>query len=659
MASLAIHCPHCQSKLKIDNPKLLGKKVKCPGCKQPFELKLPESKPEEEEVKLELVTDEPPVGKAAKWVPDSAQSSAQPQFPGVEEPQVPLFPTATDDKQAAPVFPSPPSEPAAPVIPQEPASSVTQQYLKKKKKGSWVNYVVIGVIGVAALGTLGFAISKQQEYQQVQAEAEELAEQQQVITEPAKLNPNEPYSRTQLASSRTLLGEFEPTEGGPIELLMMPSGVNFVIHLRPSLMWSEEFDYKVLRASLTDEVVGWMGEQLKNLSRHEPQEIEEALIGFILGPRGTAPEMCAVIRLAEPSQRSDLLEKFPGEYLYDITERPELTLRIDDKNGYLIHDEKTIAICPKDYAHELEHWVTTPNYEITEGMTQLLTFTDRQRLVTMVGEMGDLRRHIELMPNGARQSVDHLLQWFGEDIETASWSVHTTPYLHSEIYLRPRSTESPARVSSRLTGQLEELPEIMWKQVCLKMQPTEMRFRKFIGRFPAMLEAFQQSTVITNTDRNIQLTTVLPGKAVPNLALATLFTANEAARTDFTVETEVMVADNEPKLPETVVGRMKMTVDAEFTQTPLEVALQYLCDEVQVKLALDGDALKDAGWTKNMVQNFTLGKVPMEAALKTIVDKYQEDNSKMAVSIDEANKTIHVLTVKFAERQNMQIHKFE
>ena len=41
--SVSIQCPKCKAKLKLKNPKAVGKKVPCPKCKQPFVIKpLPE-----------------------------------------------------------------------------------------------------------------------------------------------------------------------------------------------------------------------------------------------------------------------------------------------------------------------------------------------------------------------------------------------------------------------------------------------------------------------------------------------------------------------------------------------------------------------------------------------------------------------------------------
>lgn len=653
---VSIHCPHCQRKLKLDDPKLYGKKVKCPGCRKPFLVADPSL---DDEVTLHLVRDEPAVGTSARWVPDDAPAQPVPQ----RQPTPGGLPAAVAEQpviQAAPQIPpaSPPAE--APGFPL-PAAAVTsgsrelERLRKRRRKGAWMTYAIMGIFLLAGLGTAGYVVTQQKNLPNPEPAGSGAPLAALTPRNPAE---DQPYSHPRLEGDEKLVAEFKPTDGEPIQLLMVPGGINLLIHLRPAELWSDEYSDRELRASLTDDVTNWIAAKLKEICRRDPAEIEEAMIGVLLGARGTDPEVCAVVRLKEPARMSDLLEEFKGTYLYDITEKPELRLRVDGTYGYLIKDERTIAICPEKYAGELEHWIHSPNHEVSEGMSRLLGQTDRRRLFTVVGQVEDMRIHLDrLFPETMRGPMEHVLDWLGTDLDTIAWSVHTRPYFHSELMLDPKPVSSVSQVQDRMRTQLKKLPETVWRQVAVKMQPQEMRFRQFIGRLPAMLEAFQQSTVMNRGNRFLRLTTVLPAKAAPNLALATLFTVNEAARTDFDAE-PVMIAAAQQKseLPATVAERLRIPVDAEFSRTPLEPALQYLCDEIQVNLIVDGDALKDAGYTKNMPQTFTFGKVPMERSLAHIINSYQERGKEMVVSINEETKTVIVLTKKFAEQQGLPIY---
>lgn len=111
-------------------------------------------------------------------------------------------------------------------------------------------------------------------------------------------------------------------------------------------------------------------------------------------------------------------------------------------------------------------------------------------------------------------------------------------------------------------------------------------------------------------------------------------------------------------LPESVAERLKFPVDANYRRVPLQDVLQSLCNQVKVGLELDGNALKDAGYTKNMPQTLMLGKVPMNQVLATIASAYPDPGNGrgLVVSIDQANNSITVTTRKFAETRGLKIH---
>ncbi|WP_417848317.1 hypothetical protein [Thalassoglobus sp.] len=703
----SIRCPNCQKKLKIEDQRLIGKKVKCPKCKAPFLVQVSQpsqpAKPRaespaetpaqasaqrpteppkpiekaaasqpapsaptpptpnpveppqlqkqvEEEVQLELVTDDPPVGTSAKWVPDAPVLPATGSLPQS---------TTSPAESVLPNFAATPAQSPSPLIAPATAeasggTSELNRIRSRRKKG-WGPTVIVGTFLLLGIGTVAFLVMRY-EPQKSTTSSDPVAVEENLESPVAE---DEPYSRSRLENRPQLVSEFEPTSGKPLALRMMPQGVTFFIHVRPSLLWSDDRQYQELKVSLTDDVTNWIAAKLKEICRRDPEEIEEAYIGFLLGASGTEPEICSVVTLKEPAKMSDLIEEFRGQSVFSLEERPDLQLKQDEKYAYLIHDTQTIAIAPRMYAAELEESQNRP-FTMSVALENLMRETDDQRLFTVVGIVRDLQLHYpQIMPEASHQTMEQVVSWIGEDVEAISWSVHTDPYFHSEINVHPIATSNPAKVRQRLNAQLETLPKTLMDEVCLKMAPREIRFRDFIGRLPAMASAIQKSTVSMTTANYVSLTTVLPQKAAPNLALATLFTANEAARTDFHSEVVIAAADNKPKLPDTIVERLKIPVDAEFNRTPLEPALSYLVGEVELNLDVDGDALKDAGYTKNMPQTFKLGVVPLEQSLKKILDTYQEEGKVMVMSINEKTKTIHILTEKFAKQKNMPIYKFD
>ena len=112
----------------------------------------------------------------------------------------------------------------------------------------------------------------------------------------------------------------------------------------------------------------------------------------------------------------------------------------------------------------------------------------------------------------------------------------------------------------------------------------------------------------------------------------------------------------EKKLPLTVAERLKqVTIDSEFSRTPLEEAFAYIGKELDIQVVVDGDALKAAGFTKNMPQTFNLGKVPAVQAVAKILSNYEKEKIKIKVSVDEVTKTLHVSTDAVLNKEGKKI----
>jgi hypothetical protein len=257
-----------------------------------------------------------------------------------------------------------------------------------------------------------------------------------------------------------------------------------------------------------------------------------------------------------------------------------------------------------------------------------------------------------------------VLDAFSDDAETVCWSVNVGDTFHSDLQFRTRVADgqeilTPERLVTSLNEKLGQAPHDLMAMI-LKMHPPRKGAASIIGRYPAMVEAYRQATVPTTDKRLVRLTTVLPARSAPNLTLATLLTWDEARRTDFSGASRPVptVAAAGGNLPDTVAERLKLAIDAEFSRTPLQEALRYICGEIQVNLELDGEALMSDGYTQNMPQTFNLGKVPASAAIHEIIKKYDgeaNEENRMVVSVNEQTKTLTVHTRKFADQKGMAV----
>jgi predicted Zn finger-like uncharacterized protein len=609
MSALHIPCPHCQKELKVKDPALLGRKVKCPRCQQRFVLQW---------------TSEPKQPKREKA---TAAAAARPS----PDPHPAAAPALANDPLAA-----------IDLTPQEGIGRIRELQQRRKQRRNR-NLIVAGVCSAVLAG--GYFIARPYLPQPAAPESE-LA----TTGAPAALPKAPPAS----GLDSDWAADLDPTDGEPIELRMVPSGARLIANLRPAQLWSDDPQMAELRASLTQDVTGWLEAQLRSVCRHNPQQIEEVLLIWILGARGTEPELAAVVHLVEEARMSDLLDEFGSEAIDEFAQ-PKVYVKGD--RATLILNTRTFATAPRTYGSELPDWIETPNFNTSDGIASLLPHTDRERLCTVVFEPADLQLHLGMLVGDAvRPVISEAAEWFAADAETVAWSLHAGEVFHSEMLIRGPRTTSALTLEASFKRRMERLPPTMLELV-QKMQPRRSGFRQLIGRFPAMLEVFRLATISSIEDRAVRLLTVLPFKAAPNLALGTMLTWDESTRTDFSADAP-RLAVAIPKLPETVLERLQLPVDAEFDRMPLQEALDYISGEIRVAVEIDGDALKDAGFTKNMAQTFTLGKVPAADALKQIIGQYKEPGKEMVVVIDEPRKTLVVMTRKFADQQGLTVHEF-
>jgi len=180
------------------------------------------------------------------------------------------------------------------------------------------------------------------------------------------------------------------------------------------------------------------------------------------------------------------------------------------------------------------------------------------------------------------------------------------------------------------------------------MNPSQTGYRKIIGRFPAMTKVFAMSTQTGFDTRLVRSTTKLPERAAPNLALGILLTWSETTADYF--GSEVQMAEVPKRvLPNSVAERLQIPIEIEFKATPLQEACDLIGSDIGVSIKVDGEALKMAGYTQNLKQTFKIDSAPAITALKAIVDT--KDQEQIAYVIDEASKTIHVVTRAAAEER--------
>lgn len=617
MSTVLIPCPNCGKALKLRDRSLLGRNGKCPSCDHRFVLEEPE------EVALELAdAAAPAVGTAPKWIPDELPVTAP-------------EPTA-------------PADPSIPFVPADDGARIRE--LRRRNARRRNAGILMGALVALGIGSVVYAVRS-------------------YVPEPAKADPKPPpavnvaYQAQQqtLESNAELAKSLSPTNGDPIRLLYLPAGANVVINVRPAELWQDGEQFTEFRYALGEPLVPWIESKIREICLYEPRQIEEILFSIMLGARGSTPEIAAVVRMAEAPRPSEMILKIQSSQQSALpsTERG-MTLFKGESRAFLLVDEKTFATAPVRMADDLLESIRHP--ALTQpSIEETLLETDRERHLTIVFPPTDTRIHLDaLVPEIARPAFDRLCLWLGDDVEAVAWSMHLGPeQFFSEFVLRNQHAReqmviTPGELRRHVDRRLQQLPQELLAAV-QKMEPQEYGRRQIVGRFPAMMQAYTLGTLSGIGDRSVRLTTMLPERAAPNLALGALLTWDESTRTDFSKEAPPPSTASE-KLPERLADRLKKPIEIDFRRTPLHEAISYIRGETSVKFEIDGNALKLGGMTQNMPQTFAMGVVPAEQALRAILKTYEKEG--LCIVLDESAKTARLTTKAAAREQGLTPHKF-
>lgn len=109
-----------------------------------------------------------------------------------------------------------------------------------------------------------------------------------------------------------------------------------------------------------------------------------------------------------------------------------------------------------------------------------------------------------------------------------------------------------------------------------------------------------------------------------------------------------------------VVAKLKSEFEFEFENIPLQDALKFIAEKCDVEIAIDGEALKASGFTKNMELNLALAKVSGLEAIEAILKKYEKEGGPqaMVLVIQENEKKALLTTGEFAKKNDLTPFEF-
>lgn len=594
---------------------------------------------------------EPPIltGTSARWIPDTpdvqspAPLRATQVIPQIH-PQAPrphaeaaaaaaggIVDTAAPIGSEMPVF-VPPAD-SQPV-------SVTQKLRSRRRKRSPTTIVLMCVSGAVVAGSIIGAVLLSRH----SADNSNAGN----VKSPPQVNQEWQDEKAELAAANEDASALSPTSGEPIPLNYIPFTPHLICHLRPADLWQRDRQMKEFEATL-GQVGVWLKEQIRTLSRFEPEEIQELTIAINFGARTMAPDVAAVVRLKDPRTPSDLMKRFQGRIRTDL----EADVYESEALSFLMIDTQTFAVAPVTLSDSLAAAKKYPALA-SPDLDSLMKESDRSRHFTLMFDVNNIdihREHIFIEP--LHRIADLFVLWMGRDIQTVSWSLHLQQDLFMETLLHHSNDSSVLKVRRSIRSQLDELPDQILAATRF-MKPSTVGTRQIIGRFPVMLKAVSTATTADIGPQYVRLTTVLPGKAAANLAAGTLLTWNESRVTDFSLTARPSTSTG--SIPDKVSERLKLPVLVDFRNFPLQEAMEYIGDVIKTEFVINGDALKGAGFTQVMPQTLNLGTISAEAAIGAILKKYAAERDPMVISVDEKTQIITLTTKSVAEQSGLVIY---
>lgn len=652
MSEFVINCPKCGKGLKLRDRSKLGKKAGCPKCNHVFVLQMPEQDDsEEDEIQFELANDSAQGqtldGTGARWIPDSpvaaAQKATAPNKSSKSKSAARPAPVARhvpdeEDPVQEEFNDEPPSRAAKLAkkqMPKLPKISLSRKQRTRLISAVATIVVIVGGVWAAMNAADSKPVSKRNP---------------KVVAGRDKVDPNAVEEEEEDDSEVAT----EQAQSLPISLWGLPMGARVIVSLRPSELWEAKSKGEEVRFCLGP-MGSWADAQLKHYGRiKDLTKIEHMLIALIPGKVGDAPSVATVVRFKEAIPNSTFINDFGG----NKTDTYGYPVYVDDKIAMVRkpNDAKTIAVFPMQFAEDVATSAQNPSSAQSDGIDALIGMTDETRHLTVIFEPISVNTHAQYTFGDKTQQLVHkFMDHFDElEIETVAWSMHFgKDKFDSKVLMRNKPAISESRLDKAMRKKVEDLPMTLWKDVVDKMDPTISGHRKIIGRFPAMMKMFAKSTKGSAGTRFTVLETSLTERAAPNIALGALLTWDQSLVTDFNAGPNKGSSGDE-KLPDLVIDRLKRKIDIEFARAPLQDAFKYIAEECKTGHDIDGDALKDKGYTKNMPQTFTMQDTGL-AAIKKIVSAYPN----MCLVIDEQKKEFLITTTTFAEKKNQKVYEFK
>lgn len=598
--SLRLLCPHCGKKLRVPNCSVEGKKVRCPACQQPFVATFGAVPPPQPIAAPPVAS---PVVSTPVAPPTESVTSVQSELSAhdqIQPGQIQIVVTPPTARRSG-----------------KPRS-------KRSGKSSWLWGAIVGgslAIGVAII--VYFLV-----YQP------SIPIQKTVVSAPPPAAPASPDVANVPTGPET-----------PITLRHLPGGVRLLVYLRPYDLFQGGHGSQEL-LQLAGASGTWFAQQVRTQTFAELSELDELLLGWILGAPGEPPKfVCRFQR--RPELTEELLASRLGD---DFQPGTGGAWRQSASTAIWLIDQSTVVIVPIDLSGEVAEAATTP-LPTDLGVEEVLQRSSVNDQLLIAGVPYDLETHRALLADPCFQNgwdaLRTILEQEHRHAEAFSLAVRwNSAGTALTLHIKSSNTAKMNNVRAVIESRLAELPGLAQQgTVSDHLAPG---FLSIARRFPSMLKVIQESASYEIAGRQVVVRSQLPERALPNLLLAGLLLWHNQSASSTTPAEPTVESKPEPTSPPTeskpqsVAELLQKRIDVDFRREPLEGALKTISDEIGSPIEIDGDALKLAGYTRNMPQTLQLEQFPAGGILQKILVQYDQ----MVLAIIDGSPETLLLTTK-------------
>lgn len=441
---------------------------------------------------------------------------------------------------------------------------------------------------------------------------------------PEKDGDVEPAPNFKLVSDdgRTLW--VSPTAGKPLSLRYLPSGCQFILHLRPAELLATEEGQRAWRA------LGPAGEQA--------QRQLEALLGqplaqvemLLVGARPTSQGL--------PQERVLVAKVDASQLPKPVSKQTPLVLQNGTKTYLLPDEDGMIVIASRPLMEEVLALKGEPPL-LGRELELLVSQTDGRRQMTLLVTPSYLFTQSKPLLQGiGKPLADPLTERLPRTLKAAAVSLHLADNLYLETRVATTGRARLPQVAKGLGKLLRDLPEEL--QLAVLDADPDKYGRRVVAKLPAMARLLATQSRLGIEDRQIITNAYLPLEATHNLLLASELMLSQLAGPGEQTQQGNTITNR--SLPASIAERLQMPVSVAFDRDTLEMAIKYLSEEIQTPIVIQGRDLQLDGITKNQSFGLDANNQPAGEVLATILKLANPDKSATGLS-DEKQKLVYVV----------------